>query len=425
MFVDKVTINAKAGNGGNGLVSFRRERHIARGGPNGGDGGDGGDVVLVANERQNTLAKFRYNKLLEAQNGGHGGTSNRHGRSGRDLRVEVPVGTVVTNQDGSLIADLVAEGDEIIVAKGGKGGYGNAHFTSSTRQAPRVAEIGEQGEQPQLILELKMIADIGLIGLPNAGKSSFLSAVSNARPEIADYPFTTLRPHLGVADIPGRSILIADIPGLIKGASKGKGLGDDFLKHVSRCQILLHLIDINNYDLARDYKIIRAELEAYSKQLTEKPEIVALTKCDITTKEDIANKIISFKKALSKDIKLHIISAYANIGLEELLLDLAKNVNKLLDSGQKLSSMAEELPVIKLADNQDDWRVEKNSAGFLVTGDKIERFAKKTDFNNPAAVDRLKDIMHKLGISKELERLKIKPKDKVFFGTVNSGYIEN
>ena len=284
MFVDKVKVSVQAGNGGNGIVSFRHEIYVDKGGPDGGDGGDGGDVIVEASNNQNTLAAYRYKKLIKAKDGQSGSKARKHGRSAEDLIVPVPVGTMILDQEGSMVADLTVDKQTFVLAKGGKGGFGNAHFTSSTRQAPRIAEKGERGIKGEFIFELKVLADVGLIGLPNAGKSSLLASISNARPEIADYPFTTLIPHLGVVDVAGQSILFADIPGLIEGASLGKGLGDEFLRHVSRCSVLVHLIDVNSNDIAKDYKSIRQELADYSKEIAKKPEVVALTKIETLTK---------------------------------------------------------------------------------------------------------------------------------------------
>src|SRR3989338_8609009 len=244
-FVDRVSVTFKAGDGGNGIVSFRREKFRAKGGPDGGDGGDGGDLVLTASRNQNTLANFRYQKLVKAAHGQNGGRSKRHGKSALDLEVPVPVGTAVINGE-QLLADLTSDGQRAVIAKGGKGGFGNAHFKSSTRQAPRVAEKGERGEQVEATLELKMIADVGIVGLPNAGKSTLLSVISNSKPEIANYPFTTLIPNLGVVRVGKTSFVAADILGLIEGASKGKGLGFNFLRHIERTRVLVHLIDSNN-----------------------------------------------------------------------------------------------------------------------------------------------------------------------------------
>ncbi|HET7630365.1 MAG TPA: GTPase ObgE, partial [Candidatus Saccharimonadales bacterium] len=292
MFVDKVQVIIKAGDGGNGIVSFRHEKFIDKGGPDGGDGGSGGDVIFVASRNQNTLAAFRYQKLIKAEPGQTGGKRRKRGKSGKDLEVKVPVGTVVTDARGETLADLTADGQQAVVAIGGKGGFGNAHFVSSTRQAPRVAEKGEKGEEINAVLELKMIADVGLVGLPNAGKSTLLATISNARPEIANYPFTTLIPNLGVVDIDKQtSVLFADIPGLIEGASQGKGLGDEFLRHVERTAVLVHLIDAYQEDIVKAYKTIQAELKAYKVDLSKRPQIVVLTKVEGLDDADLKAKL--------------------------------------------------------------------------------------------------------------------------------------
>ena len=260
MFADTAKVIVTAGKGGDGAVSFRREIYVDKGGPDGGNGGKGGDVVFMATTGENTLLDFRYQPNLKAQDGGAGAKRDKHGRNGDDLIVKVPIGTIV-KRGGEIIADLARDGQQVVVAKGGDGGFGNAHFKSSIRQTPRMAELGEVGDAFEADLELKLLADVGLIGFPNAGKSTFLSVVSNARPEIADYAFTTLTPNLGVAKVDDGTLLIADIPGLIEGASEGKGLGDDFLRHVERTAVLLHLIDAYSNDVAASYNTIRSELK--------------------------------------------------------------------------------------------------------------------------------------------------------------------
>lgn len=277
MFVDTAKVFIQAGKGGNGAVSFRHEIYVDMGGPDGGTGGKGGDVIFVASENLNTLIDFRFKPELKATPGQNGAKRDRHGRSGEPLYVKVPMGTIV-RRAGKVIADLTEDGQEVIIAKGGDGGFGNAHFKSSVRQTPRIAEKGEFGETFDAELELRLLADVGLVGFPNAGKSTLLSVVSNARPEIADYAFTTLTPNLGVADIDDGSLLIADLPGLIEGASEGKGLGDAFLRHIERTAVLLHLIDVYTDDIAGAYKTIRAELTNYNLELNNRPEVVALTK---------------------------------------------------------------------------------------------------------------------------------------------------
>ena len=308
MFVDNAAVKVVAGKGGNGIVSFRHERAISRGGPDGGDGGNGGDVVFIASNNENTLANFRYQKELKAPDGQNGNNQKKHGKSGEDLIVKVPVGTQV-HIGGNLIADFTESGQEEVIATGGKGGFGNAHFTSSVRQAPRIAEKGEFGEEYETELELKIIADVGLVGLPNAGKSTLLTAVSSAKPKIANYPFTTLNPHLGVVKVDkGSELLFADIPGLIDGASDGKGLGDDFLRHVERTQVLLHMVDVYSDDIARDYKTIQNELKNYKIDLTSKPQVLAVTKIDGLDKEIAQDQIKQLKKA-SKVKNVHAISS--------------------------------------------------------------------------------------------------------------------
>ena len=279
MFVDTAKVYIKAGKGGNGAISFRHEIYIPKGGPDGGDGGKGGDVVFVASKDCDTLIDFRYQPKLIAEDGKAGSGQKSSGKSGKDLIVEVPIGTIV-KRDGEIVADLTHDEERAIVAHGGDGGYGNWHFRSSTRQVPKIAELGNPGEAYEAELELKLLADVGLVGFPNAGKSTFLSVVSNATPEIADYPFTTITPNLGVAKVDNHSILIADIPGLIEGASEGKGLGDRFLRHVERTKVLLHLIDVYNDDAGKAYKDIRSELANYSEELASRPELVVLTKTE-------------------------------------------------------------------------------------------------------------------------------------------------
>jgi len=424
MFIDIVTVKIAAGNGGDGKVNFRHEKYVEKGGPDGGDGGNGGNVIMQATRNENTLAVFRYTKELKAENGQSGGMRNKHGRSAQDLVIPVPVGTVVKDLlNNEVIADFTEDGAQAIIAKGGDGGFGNAHFTSSVRQAPRVAEKGEKGEIKEVQLEMKLVADIGLVGLPNAGKSSFLSVVSNARPEIADYPFTTLTPNLGVADISGISLLIADVPGLIEGASKGKGLGDTFLRHISRCQILLHLIDATSNDVVADYNAIRGELVASKELLAQKDAIVVLTKIDLLDDDLLQMQ----KEALSKVVPpvhpIMEISAQAHKGTKELLKYAANVIVRQADEMAKTENN-EELPVIRLNNNVLPWRVSIIKKGrYLVTGHRIEKFARRTDYENVHGVNRLKDIMQKMGITHELIKQDIQPGDTIVIGEQNYGQI--
>jgi GTPase len=423
-FVDRVQVQIIAGKGGDGALSFRHEKFRARGGPDGGDGGNGGNVVLRASRNQNTLAAFRYKKLLQAKNGATGGKRKKHGKKGEDLEAQVPVGTVIADKNGQVLADLTEDGQETVIAKGGKGGFGNAHFTSSTRQAPRIAEKGEKGESLDAVLELKMIADVGIVGLPNAGKSTFLSIVSNAKPEIADYPFTTLVPNLGVVDIDKKhSLLLADIPGLIEGASLGKGLGDEFLRHVERTSLLLHLIDAYNENSAKAYRTIMTELADYQTDLSGRPQLVALTKTDGLDKKHVSAKIRQLKKTVPKNTPVLAFSSVNRQGLDEVLRTLQKQVEAIRKKQAK-QTKKDQLPVIGLRESDDDWQVQKSKDGFSLTGRKVERFASRTDFDNDEAVERLRDIIRKMGILKQLERRGIEPGQTITIGQPEIGRLE-
>ena len=407
MFVDKAKVLIRAGKGGDGIVSFRHEKFIDRGGPDGGDGGNGGDVILVASRNQNTLANFRFQKELTAESGGAGSKRRRHGKAGKDLLVMVPIGTAAVAEDGTVLADLTDDGQQVVIAAGGKGGFGNAHFTSSTRQAPRIAEKGEPGAELTVTLELKSIADVGLVGLPNAGKSTLLSVLSNARPEIADYPFTTLTPNLGVVSVDKtNSLLFADVPGLIEGASQGKGLGDEFLRHVERTSVLLHLIDCNQ-DVTKAYETITNELKDYTIDLSAKPVIVVLNKIDSIDKSMITQKVKALNKVVPKGTKVFAISASTHEGLQPLLYALKDLVEA--QRTNEAEQAAKQLPVITLANDESSWHVDRKGDTYVVSGKKIERFAMRTDFSSSQGVERLRDIMRKMGIMRELQRQNIEP----------------
>ena len=354
MFVDTAKVFIKAGKGGNGAVSFRHEIYIPKGGPDGGDGGKGGDVVFVASKDCDTLIDFRFQPKLIAEDGKAGSGQKSSGKSGKDLIVEVPVGTVV-KRDGEIVADLTHDEERAIVAHGGDGGYGNWHFRSSTRQVPKIAELGNPGEEYEAELELKLIADVGLVGFPNAGKSTFLSVVSNARPEIADYPFTTITPNLGVAQIDGSSMLIADIPGLIEGASEGKGLGDQFLRHVERTKVLLHLIDVYSDDAGKAYADIRKELENYSTELSTRPEVVVLTKTE-GVDEDIIKMQRETILAQNANANILAISSVAHQGLTEVLRALKHEIDQAKAEAISDEPEEEELPVITLEQTEQKRR---------------------------------------------------------------------
>ncbi len=426
MFVDKVQVTLHAGDGGDGRVSFRHEKFVEKGGPDGGDGGKGGDVIAIASNNQDTLARYRFGKELKAESGQPGDKRKRHGKNGEDLVLYVPVGTVIFDAEQNLIADLAIINQKAIIAKGGDGGYGNAHFISSTRQTPKIAEKGEKGDALEAIFELKMIADVGLVGLPNAGKSTLLSTISNAHPEIADYPFTTLTPNLGMVEVDAStSLLVADIPGLIEGASKGKGLGDDFLRHVERTAVLIHLIDAYQEDVAHAYQTIQTELEEYEINLSKKPQIIVLTKIEGLDDEIIDDKRTQLQKAAGTSKSICAISAKSKQGVSELLFTTAKIVQDNRQSQrQQEKAKQDATEVITYTPPDNEWYVTKKKDIFIVTGTKIERFARRTDFENSHGKQRLMDIMKKMGILRELQKQKIEPGQKIYFGSKESGAIE-
>ncbi|HCR55569.1 TPA: GTPase ObgE [Candidatus Saccharibacteria bacterium] len=409
MFVDTAKVFIQAGKGGDGAVSFRHEIYVDKGGPDGGDGGKGGNVIFRGSKDVNTLLDFRYKPELKAKPGANGAKRDRRGKSGEDLIVKVPMGTVV-RKDGEVIADLVDDLQEAVIAKGGDGGFGNAHFKSSTRQAPKIAELGEPGDTFEAELELKLLADVGLVGFPNAGKSTFLSVVSNARPEIADYAFTTLTPNLGVADIDSSSLLIADIPGLIEGASDGKGLGDAFLRHIERTSVLLHLIDAYSNDVASAYATIRNELQQYSPELASRPEVVALTKIEGLDADIVQMQLDAIKKA-APNSEVFAISATAHKGLREVLRSLARHVKQAAKArSEEIAEQNDDIVRITLPETAKDlaWKVKKrvdeDGVVYVVSGHKIEKFARRTNFSGYENVNRLRDIMKKMGIAHELTR---------------------
>jgi GTP-binding protein len=328
-FVDEAKIYVKSGNGGNGCVSFRREKFVPRGGPNGGDGGNGGDVIIIARENMSSLLDHHYKQHYKAGNGEHGKGSDRHGKNARAILVPVPPGTVVKDfVTGETLGDLTKDGETLVVAKGGRGGRGNARFATSTNRAPRYAEPGEKGEEKTLLLELKLLADVGIIGFPNAGKSTLISRISAARPKIADYPFTTLIPNLGVVSYDrGKTFVVADIPGLIKGAHEGAGLGIKFLRHIERTRVLIHLIDLSpvtERDPIEDYQAMNKELEAYSPDLGKKPQIIAPNKIDITESREKLEEIKAYFKKLG--IKVFPISSATGEGVNKLINEVVRRL---------------------------------------------------------------------------------------------------
>ncbi|MDR3078686.1 MAG: GTPase ObgE [Rickettsiales bacterium] len=321
-FIDEADIHLKAGTGGNGKVGFLRLKYRPRGGPDGGDGGKGGDIIFRANGSLNTLLRFRHSRVFEAENGKGGGSSRKTGRGGRDLILEVPPGTQVLFGDGSLFFDLDRDGAEFLAARGGSGGFGNARFRSSTNQAPRTAKPGEEGEEFDLLLRLKLLSDVGLVGLPNVGKSTFLSSVSNARAKAADYPFTTTEPQLAVVSVGDFEFVMADLPGLVEQASSGRGLGNRFLKHIERCSILLHLVDSASRDPLGDYRTVRREIESEKYNISTRTEFVALTKIDLIDGERLAEVRENLEKEIGKGV--YPLSCVSGVGLEDVILGLAR-----------------------------------------------------------------------------------------------------
>lgn len=405
MFVDEVRLIFTAGSGGKGIVSWRREAHIPKGGPFGGPGGKGGDIVLLATYDANTLSDFRHKKYIRAPDGGKGDIKMMNGANAPDLVLLVPVGTQVRDaKTEKILCDLDAPGKRLVLCKGGRGGYGNAHFQSSTRQAPAFAELGDRGEERDIILELKLVADVALVGLPNAGKSTMISALTNARPKIADYPFTTLVPNLGILDWQEKSIVLEDVPGLIEGASEGKGLGIQFLKHIERAGAILHLVDVSQLDACVEiYKTVRAELRKYSRALAGKPEIIALTKADLLEPDMAAMVVKEFKKKV-KTRPVFLVSAAANIGLDELRTELAKHKHISSDTPSE-----KEGPVVyDLTDLVDPEHWETRRIGkfrYEVTGRRIQQIARMTMMENREAVMRVWDVLYKIGALKHIAQL--------------------
>ncbi len=410
MFFDEAKIYIKAGDGGNGCVSFRREKYVPLGGPNGGTGGRGGDVYLVVNPRHNTLIHFKKRSHFKAERGAHGRGKDQTGKRGQDLLIEVPPGTVAYDADtGQLLADLVEPGQRVLVARGGRGGRGNAAFTTSTNQAPRMAERGAPGEERWLRLELKLIADVGLVGMPNAGKSTLLSVISAARPKIAAYPFTTLVPNLGVVRVDDEDFVAADIPGLIEGAHQGAGLGHQFLRHVERTRLLIHLLDGAAPDPLADFDTINEELAQFNPKLADKPQIVVLNKMDLPqaqalwplVKEDMANREL---EAMS-------ISAVTGQGVQALLRRVAARLREM----PKEAQLPPERAVFRL-DEEPAFTVEREGDGWRVRGADIERIAAQTVWEFDEAVMRFQRILEATGISAALEKAGVQPGDTVWIG---------
>jgi len=410
MFLDRARIKVRGGDGGRGVISFRREAHVPRGGPDGGDGGNGGDLVLRADAQLASLGDFQFKKEYRATDGAAGEGGNRSGKAGRDLVVGVPAGTtirdVATNEE---IADLVADGAEIVVARGGRGGRGNARFVTSTRRAPRIAMDGETGEGRALDLELRLIADVGLAGLPNAGKSSLLAALTRARPKIADYPFTTLTPNLGVARLDDRELVIADIPGLIEGASQGAGLGEEFLRHIERTRVVVHVVDASKDDPLADIATIDAELEAYGHGLGDRPEIIALNKIDLAEARDQVPELVSALEARGREALA--LSAATGEGIDRL----SKRLFVLTPPRVAPQAAPDERRIV-FKGSARDVRVLREGEAFRVRGDRIERLASGIDWDSGEASAYFHRMLQRNGVEKRLRELGVKEGDTVKIG---------
>lgn len=418
-FLDKTKIRIVSGRGGNGMVAWRREKFVDKGGPAGGDGGKGGDVYLIADENMSTLMDFKYKSVFKAQSGENGGIKNCHGHWAKDLFIKVPIGTVVKDvKTGNIIADLTQHEQKVLVAKGGRGGRGNARFATSQKRAPQFCEPGEPPIERELILELKLIADVGLLGMPNAGKSTFISRISSAKPKIADYPFTTLIPNLGVVrKHSGDGYVVADIPGLIEGASDGVGLGHDFLRHVERCRFLVHIIDITEENPIENYEKINLELEKHSEKLANLYQIIALNKIDSVDEEKKQELYNEFKNR-SKDVFL--ISAVTGENLEDLLNFMSQKVDE-IEKPQSEIVVEEDSG----AYNNDDSAFEIVKAAkdvYIISGGKIGRLAQVTDERNSEQVIRFQNILTGMGVFDKLKEMGIKDGDTVITGHLEFAY---
>ena len=413
MFTDYTKIIIKSGDGGNGAVSFRREKYVAAGGPDGGDGGKGGDVYFKVDKDKNTLIDFRYNKKFKAQNGENGSGSRCNGKYGESIYIGVPIGTVIKDaKTGKIVADLSEPNQVELVLKGGHGGKGNSHFATATRQAPRFAQDGEKGEEKEIILELKLLADVGLIGLPNVGKSTFWSTVTDARPKIADYQFTTLEPNLGVVKSKkGDSFVIADIPGIIEGASEGVGLGLQFLRHIERTRLLLHLIDVSGVsgrNPVEDFNVINNELKKYSEKLAQRKQIIVASRADIIQDEELYNNLKIL--AEEKNMEIFKISSVTGEGVKELLDYVSKTLK---DLPKENLYEEEERVVYTLEEEEEKFNIEKVSGEFVITGKAIERLMGRINIDDNESMYYFHKSLTNLGVDSKLKEMGIKEGDIV------------
>lgn len=414
MFYDRAKIYIRSGDGGDGMIGFRREKYVPLGGPSGGDGGKGGDIIFSVNSHLNSLIRFKRNVHYRADHGKHGNTKNRTGAQGKPLEIEVPPGTIIRDAETEeLLADLTEEGQQITLLKGGRGGRGNIHFANSRNQAPRVAERGEPGKELWLTLELKLIADVGIVGVPNAGKSTLLSVVSDAKPKIANYPFTTLQPNLGVVQFDDyESMVLADIPGLIEGAASGIGLGHDFLRHVERTRVLIHLLDGMAKEPLEDWAMINQELALYDFELEKRPQLVVLNKMD--TNDGQAWEPIIEEEVKSKGYDFHSISALTQIGVREMLY----KVKQMLENAPEPVMKHSEAGIVIRAEPEDEpFTIDRTSEGaWIVSGERIERVASMTYFEFDSTLLRFQHILESLGITAALEEAGVEAGDTVIIG---------
>jgi len=421
MFIDQAEIEVKSGKGGNGMVHFRREKYIPRGGPDGGDGGRGGDVILQVRPTLNSLNAFRFTTRFEAEAGKGGGSNNKFGKSADNLVIPVPPGTVIYDAStGDLLGDLTAAGQQLVVCKGGRGGRGNTHFKSSTNQTPRTAENGEPGEEKRLRLELRLIADIGIVGVPNAGKSTLLSVLTNAKPKIAAYPFTTLEPNLGVATVDDETtVILADIPGLIEGAAHGAGLGHDFLRHIQRTRVLIHLLDGISADPLADLDQINSELALFDPRLAQKSQLVALNKID---QPEVQERWPKIKKELKKrGYDAMAISALARTDTQELL----KKAAAMLVEAPVPEEAEPELPVYRPVEDPRAFTISREPAGgWRITSPAIERAAEMTPWDQPGSVRRFQRMLERLGVDRRLKEAGAQEGDTVYIGEFELEYQE-
>ncbi len=414
MFYDEAKINVRSGDGGDGMISFRREKYVRQGGPDGGDGGRGGDVIFVVSNHLNSLITFQRNKHYRAKNGTHGTVQRMNGASGQDLRMEAPLGTIVRNAEtGEILADLIEPGQEIVILAGGKGGRGNQHFANSRHQAPRIAERGEPGEELWLALELKLIADVGVVGVPNAGKSTLLSVVSAARPKIGDYPFTTLQPNLGVTTIDGyETLVLADIPGIIEGASEGVGLGHDFLRHIERTRVLIHLLDGIAENPLADWEMFNNELALYNAELAAKPQLVVLNKIDLP---DVREREAQIRDGIRKaGYPFMSISAVTGEGVKPMLYEIKRMADT---TPRAVPLAADELVVIRPPVGEEVFTIKRESNGaWRVSGKEIERLAVMTYFEFDDSLMRFQTALKRSGITAALTKAGVRVGDTVHIG---------